>query len=572
MALKALAFFNERNKRRSGLWLGASLSLGLAFGAATAIYSVVDTLFLKPLPYPNPDQLVYVERQQGPERIGPPVSPPAYFDLVRDQRVFSDLAASTVESGIVLTQGANQSADRQLLARVSGNYFRTFGIEPVLGRLLVPRDDAADAPPVVVLSEAYWRSRFASSPAVIGQEIRVNGIARTVVGVWPANVRLPARPQLAETLALNPSDTRRGNNYLNLVARLAPGQTLDAAQAQMKQLAQGLAAEFPANHAELDFRVRSVIESETEGARPVVALLLTAIGLLTLVGCASLANLLLADVVSRRRELATRSALGASPWGLAGQLLRESALLTAGGVALGIPIAWLALRWLITEAPTWMPRLDQLRLSPFAIGVAIATAAVVALLCSLLPARLAASARFGSALRSSGRRAGTDAGELRLRRGLVVVQIGLSLALSIGAALLGESLRKISRIDPGFDPKGLASMAITLPPEFLPEGSDAENDRARTARGMAFFERVEREVEALPQVESAGFVFRLPMVDGTGVNGDFSIVGDAPPEQGKAPLVESRASRNSVASPALARISSAASGFRFCGMIELPVE
>ncbi len=331
----AVELIKARNKRRAGLMLGAALSLGLAFGAATAIYSIVDTLFLKPLPNPHPEQLVQVLREQGPERIGPPVSGPAYFDLVREQRVFSDLAASTVESGIVLPPGSGGEADRQLLARVSGNYFRTLGIEPLLGRLLGPSDDRTEASPVTVIAESYWRSRFGASPAVVGQQLRINGELRTIVGVWPAAFRLPARSQLAQPLALAGDGGRRGNNSLNLVARLASGTSAEQAQAQMHQLAGRLAAQYPENHAELDLRVRSLVEAETAGARPVVGLLFTAIGLLTLVGCASLANLVLADVVSRRRELATRSALGAAPWRLARQLLGETALLATAAIAIG---------------------------------------------------------------------------------------------------------------------------------------------------------------------------------------------------------------------------------------------
>jgi predicted permease len=524
--------------RRAGLLIGAVLSLGFAMGAAVAVYSVIDAVLLRPLPYPHQEELMRISREQGPQRIGPPVSGPAYLDLARAQKVFAQFVALSNLSFVV---GAAGGAERENGVRVSGQYFDMMGLPTALGRAIAPSDDNPAAQRVAVLSHAYWREHFASDPGVLGRAMTLNGEAYTVIGVADAKLNFPGQAGIAVPLRLEGEGGNRGNNMLILRGRLAPGVSMAQAQEQMSALAQRLAQAHPDNHAELDLRVQSVVSALRDPARDVLNVIGAAIALLILVGCASLANLLLADVLARRREFATRGALGATPGTLVRDYLIEAAGLVGIATVLGLAFGALALQWLLAQAPVWIPRVEDVRLSWTAVAAVVVTALLVSAICGLAPARQAARVDAGDALRGGARSGATDTARGNVRRVLVAAQIGLCLVLLIGAGLLGESLRRLLREDPGFPVEGLVTAAVTLAPDMLPSGADAERDRQAQQRAAAFMRRAVERIEALPGVAHAAFAMRMPFVDGAGFNGDFYVQGDAEPASGTAPLVEYQA-------------------------------
>lgn len=521
-------------RRRLGLWLGAVLSLSLALGGALAVFAIIDGTLLHPLPYPEQERIVRVLREQGPERIGPPVSGPAFLDLAREQDVFSAFAASSTGSMVM----AGDSAARVAAAQVSAQWFDTIGLGPLAGRLLGAHDFDPGAGDVAVLSHAAWRDRFGADPGVVGRRVQLDGRSHEIVGVAPEVLLLPGRAELAVPLRLPADGGSRGNNGLILTARLAPGVALDAAQARLDALAAGLARSHPDNHAELRLRAVRLGELLTEDTASVVGLLCAAIGLLLLVGAASLANLVLADAHARRREFATRLALGAARRRLAGQLLREATAQVAVAAVVGCVLGWSALRLLLGSDPDWIARPEGVGIGTLPLLTVGALALLLAAGSAWLAARHLLRESGADGLRLNVRALTLDRGRRRLRRGLVVAQIALSLALLVGAGLLTESLRRVLAEDPGFEPAKLWAGHLSLPPEMLQQGGDAADDAARMARAQAFIARAEAAVRALPGVTEAGFAFRAPIVDGPGSNGDLAIEGDPAPAAGRAPLVE----------------------------------
>lgn len=519
-------------RRRLTLWGGAVLSLSLAFGGAIALFAIIDGALLNPLPYPEQERIVRVLREQGPERIGPPVSGPAFLDLAREQDVFSAFAATTVGSQVATGEGA---AERLLAAQLSLQWFDVMRMPPQLGRYFAPRDFEGGAEPVVVLSHARWRDRHGADPAVLGQRIALDGRSHVIVGVAPEDLLLPGRSAVAVPLVLPPGGGLRGSNGLMLTARLADGVSLSRAQSRLDALAQGLASAFPENHAELRLRARPLGELLAEGAAEVVRLLGAAIALLLAVGAASLANLVLADAHARRREFGVRIALGAPRRRLLAQLLRESIGLVLAAAAIGGLLAAAALAWLRATDPDWLARPEGIVLGPLPLA---ATAALALLLGACTAAIAARAVLRVDGVRLNTRSTTLDRGRQRVRRGLVVVQIALSLALLVGAGLLTESLRRVLSEDPGFAAAGLWTGQLALSPEMMQQGGDAAGDAERIARAQAFVAQVEAAVRGLPGVVDAGFVTRRPIADGPGYNGDQRIVGDPPSPHGRAPLVE----------------------------------
>jgi predicted permease len=522
-------------RRRLGLWLGAVLSLSLALGGALAVFAIIDGTLLHPLPYPEQDRIVRVLREQGPERIGPPVSGPAFLDLSRGQDVFSAFAASSASS-MVMTGEAG--ASRIAAAQLSAQWFDTVGLAALEGRLIGAVDFGAGAGDVVVLSHRAWRDQFGADPGVVGRSVLLDGRRHEIVGVAPEALLLPGRSDVAVPLRLDADGGSRGNNWLILTARLAPGVELGKAQARLDALAAELARTHPDNHAELRLRAVRLGELLTEDTATVVELLVAAIALLLLVGAASLANLVLADAHARRREFATRLALGAARRRLLAQLLRETTTQVAVATAVGVVLGWVALKLLLGSDPDWIALPERVSIGVLSLAAVVVLSLLLAVGAAWLAARHLLRESGADGLRLNVRAQTLDRGRQRLRRGLVVAQIALSLALLVGAGLLTESLRRVLAEDPGFDPAGLWTGHLSLPPEMLQQGGEAADDAARLARAQAFLARAEAAVRGLPGVVDAGFAFRTPIVDGPGSNGDLVIEGDPAPPAGRAPLVE----------------------------------
>ncbi len=517
--------------RRIGLYAGAILSLGLAMGAALVVLAAVDALIWRPLPYPDQDRIVRIAREQGPERIGPPVSAPAFADLREQQQSFEAFAAVTSQS--VIVTGAER-ADRVLGAVVSGQYFDIFAMPMQKGRAISTSDEDAQAPAVAVISHAYWRDHYASSD-VLGKNIVIEGVAHTIVGVAAQKLRLPDDAAIVRPLKNN-DDTARGNNYLMLIGKLKKDRSIASAQAEFTALGANLAQRFPENHAQLNFSIKTLKALATQRWEGPFKLLAAAILLLLLVGSASFVNLLLADHAARQREFATRLALGSSAARMGFVALRESLLLVGLATGTGFAIGALVL----PNLPQWLLDGRELQLWPMPISLVSGIALSLAVITAAIVGRATWRAVAHQSLAGVHRGTSLHRRAQHLRRALVVVQIALSLVLLCGAGLMTESMRRLLSVDLGFHTDQLVAMRIVLPAETLqpPPAPDGVYPGAGPA-GQLLLD-IERQLASQPDFEAVGIVSRAPVVDGAGVNSAFNIEGEPLAPDGAEPLVEFR--------------------------------
>ena len=508
-----------------GFTLAAVATLALGIGANTAIFSLIKTVMLEPLPYSDPDRLVMVwnATAQG-ERTW--LSIREIINYRDDGQSFAQLATYT-ETNANLTGG--QEPERVRAAAVSANLFDTLGVSALLGRGFISGDDAPGADPTVVLGHGLWHRRFGGAPDIVGRTIQVNGRARTVVGVMPPSVRLPLDYRADRSSELwfpvvidraNPGQW--GDRSYFGVGRLAPGVQPATASSELKVISdRWIRAGFVKDNGDGAF-ARSAIPMQDfivgDVRRPLL-ILLGAVGVVLLVACANVVNLLLARADARRREVAVRSALGARRSDLVGQFLTESVVLFALGGMAGLGLAVAALRVLATLRPAGLPRVEQAALDPtalvFTAGLSIATG----ILFGLVPALQLSRQGVSAVLNESGR--GGAPGKVRLvvRRGLVVTQLAFSVVLVIGAGLLLRSLIELNRIDLGFDPNGVLTAQLQLPPSDYPDGS----------RVVDFYRQLTERLEAVPGVTAAGGVRVLPLAR---TIGDWSITIEGRPLAG----------------------------------------
>jgi putative ABC transport system permease protein len=530
--------YGFRSLRRAPAFsIVAIITLGLGIGANTAIFSAVNAVLLRPLPYPKPERLVHAFRMQPPIVRGP-VARPAYFDFRDKQDTFDDLAASTGET-YNLT-GVDE-AERLSGAQVTGNFFSIFGVVPQQGRFLIPSDDEPGAARVAVISSALWGRRFGSDPEVVGKTISLNGDAYAVVGVAPSEFQYPARAEVWTVAKLAESKRGRGNNYLLMIGRLKDGVSRERAQAQMNQIAGALAEQYPDNHKNLTISVVPLLEDQVRNIRGVLWVLLGAVGLVLVIACANVANLLLSRAAARQREFAVRTALGARRWRCARQLLTESVLLAGAGGALAVVLAFWGIDLLVAIAPAGLPRVKQITLDSRVLIFASLVSLATGLAFGLAPVWQWARSNLNDALKEGSRGAIGSPGRSLLRRGLVAGEIALSLVLLISAGLFIGSIRQLTRVSPGFETNNLlvADIAYSRRPESAYQSGEA-GDRQIIEEHARFLRDVEQDVAALPGVQSAGAIDALPVYGGNSINGDFSVDGRPKPEPGEYPVAEFR--------------------------------
>ncbi len=506
--------FGFRMIRKSpGFATVAILTLALGIGANTAIFSFVDAVLLKPLPYPHPEQLVQIwEKPPGYDRNG--VSTMNFLDWKNQNTVFSAVAAET--GGSVTLSGTGEPVQLRG-SRVSAPYFQIFGIQPALGRTFAPDEDQLGKEQVVVLSHRIWQTRFGSDPALLGRHILLDGRPYTVIGVLPAGSRFDRTYQdVWIPLAFAPQDMTRDFHWMMVWGRLKPNVTLAAAQQQMRGIGARIAAAYPASNKGWSVTVdRFQDHAVDEHLRSSLWVLLAAVGAVLLIGCVNLANLLLVRASSREREVAIRTAVGAKSSQLLRQFLTESLLLAGIGGIAGLIVALAVLHLLkISLPPFYLPpdaviSLD-LRTLLFT-GVLILATGV---LFGIAPALQAARVDPGGALKEGGRSATSGAGGRRLRGVLIVSEVALAFILLSGAGLLIRSFYQLQQVDPGFNSTNVITMGLPMDDKQFPTGPLIDG----------YYRQIVDAIQAVPGVRDAAAASALPM-GGWGYGMPFQIAG-----------------------------------------------
>ena len=492
--------------RQPGFALVAMVMLALGIGATTSIFSVLNTVALRPLPLPDPAQVVMVsEGWSG--RAGGDVSIGNYEDFSRGQHTFASLGAHYGENYIL---GGTDRPERLVGARVTASYFRVMGVAPLHGRVFGEDEDSPGQPRTVVLSHRLWERRYGADPNVVGQTVILSAVPHAVLGVMPREFDLMGEAdELWTPAAFTPVQlAEHDGHFLTVYGRLRPGVMPDQAAADLAPIAARLREAFPDENHSLRAFVVPLLEGIVGEARGRLLVLFGAVSLVLLIGCVNVANLLLARGASRTRELAVRAALGAGHGRIVRQLFAENLVLAIGAAGLGIVLALVGVRLIAAAAPDNVPRLDQLRLDWVGVGFALIAALLSALVFGLLPAIRTARADLFGVLREGSRGASGRSHDW-LKRGLVATEVGLAMLLLVGAGLLIRTAIHLGRIDPGFDPTGVLSARVSLPRVGY------ENP----ARVTATFTRMAEELSRRPGVVSAALVSQVPMGPGGGSNG-----------------------------------------------------
>ena len=511
----------------------AVIALGLGIGANTAIFSVVNSVLLRPLPYTDPDRLVHVHRMQPPIERGP-ISRPDFFEWRDKQEVFSSIGAYHFRT---LNLSGSDQAERLIGASVTGNFFSLLDVPTAAGRFFGPSDDQPGASPVVVISFGLWQRRFGGQPGLIGQSITLDGTSYSVIGVAPASFQFPRRVDLWKPAILDEQKSQRGSNYLKVIARLKNGVSEQHAQAQMNQIASALAQQYPDSDANLTVMIVPLLEEQVRNLRGVLLIMLGAVSFVLLIACANVANLSLARAATRTREFAIRTALGASRMRIIRQLLTESLLLALAGGALGVLLAMLGVRLLVTLAPTGLPRINEVGIDGWVLGFTFTVSLLTGLVFGLAPALQVSKPDLNESLKE-GSRGSSEGQQTLLRRGLVVVEIALSLVLLVSAALLIGSIKRLTEVSPGFDPTKSLAAEISFPYTTAATGDGAQAAAARQA--SSFLAEARSKLGALPGVEAVGAINDLPITGRSSINGGFSVEGKPPFNPGEAPVAEFR--------------------------------
>jgi predicted permease len=481
-------------------------TIALGVGANAAIFSVVRGILLRPLAYPEPDRVVAFGHK-APYWL---VSAPEFFDYKRELRSFESLAAFIRNEGNLATA---DEPERIAVAGVSPEFFRVLGLKPAVGRTFAPDEDRVTPATVVVMSYSLWQRRFGGDPAIVGGTIRFNGTPRTVVGIMPPHVDYPsARTDLWLPLGRFKPDSLgdRSNHYLFMVGRLKPGVTVERALGEAATLSTRMMRDNENRYdpkAPLVPDIARVSDTLVGPARPYLWTLFGAVGFILLIVCANVANLLLARGEGRRKEMAVRTALGASRRRLLVQLMTESVVFAAVGGALGMCLAWAGTRSLVALAPPSLPRRDLVGLDWAVVCYALLTSLGAGLLFGLMPA-VRASRQAPAEMLKEGGRSPHQSGSQRMRRVLVVAEVALAVMLLCGAGMLLRSLVNLQSVGLGFDPTSVLTAKVS------PSAADYSTERA-----VVFYSQLLGRVRAIPGVQSAGAAGWLPVVDAGGLWG-----------------------------------------------------
>ena len=510
--------------KQPGFTLIAVLTLALGIGANTAIFSVVNAVLLRPLPYAEPERLVWLW-DTLPQLPTAPTSLPEFLDWKGQNQSFEHLAA--FQSGNMFIDAGDGTRDTPV-GIVTPETFALFRVSPILGRTFTDEETLPGRFRVAVLGHAMWQSRFGSDPNVLGRTIDLNGAPYTIIGVMPEGFSFPDQAELWRPLPINPNNLDRGPHYLRIVGRLKPDVTLEQAQAEMSALAARLSAQHPEKNAGHGVKIELLRDVVVGDIGPALFILLGAVGFVLLIACANVANLLLARVGARQKEIAVRTALGASRLRIVRQLFTESMMLSVGGGAAGLLIAVWGVNWLVSLGPDIIPRVHEITVDPRVVGFTFLISAATSLLFGLAPALQASRPDLTDALKEGGRSSAGPARN-RLRSVLVISEVALSLVLLIGAGLMIRSFAKLSQVDPGFNPDEVLTIGVSLLRNKYPEEE----------RVASFYSQLLERAAATPGVVSAGAISELPL-SGSNTSDSFTIEGRPPVAKQEEPSTEYR--------------------------------
>ena len=484
--------------KNPGFTAVALLALALGIGANTAIFSVVNGVLLRPLPYPEPERLMMLyERTKDSGRNS--VAYPNYLDWRREQRSFKDIAAFRGDDLNFTGSGQPEHLKGEY---VSANLFPVLGVNPILGRNFLPQEDREGAAGAVMLSYGLWKRRFGGDPAILGKAITLNAMSCTVVGVLPADFRFREEGALYVPLEQWNSVELRNREVhagLSVVGRLKPGVTLVTAQAEMAFLGKALAQQYPKANAGHGITVVEMKRDEVGSIRPTLLLLLGAVGFVLIIACANVANLLLARSTARGREFAIRAALGADRKRVIRQLLTESVLLALGASVLGLLLAYAGTRLVLAAAPGALPRAQEIGLDPYVLLFTLGISILTGIVFGLAPAFHSSNVHPQESLKEGTR--GSGGGRHRAEGVFVVVEVGLAVVLLTGAGLMMQSIWRLWQVDPKFNPHNVLTAEVALSPRVM---------ASPAAIRLAYQQLLDR-VAGIPGVQSAAISQIVPL-------------------------------------------------------------
>lgn len=488
--------------KRPGFTAIALIALALGIGANTAIFSLVNAVVLQPLPYAEPDRLVWVWGNIRNAGNRASVSPPDFLEYRSQNKMFEQFAASTsLPAAVNLTGGGEP--ERLSASVVTGNYFQTLGVAPVLGRGFSLDNEKPGNDQVTILSHALWERRFGGNPGIVDQQIVLDGKNFEVIGVMPKDIVVPQRAELWVPMNFDadPEMKMRQAHFLRPIARLKPGVPLDQAQADTDTIAAQLEQQFPDTNTGWSLRLESLHERLVGSSRTTVFILFGAVGFVLLIACANVANLLLVRAAARQKEVALRTALGASRWRIVRQLMTESFLLAVCGGALGALIAVWGIDLLVKLTADSLPATVNVKIDSTVLAFTLLISLVTGLLFGILPALRTVKPNLSDSLKEGGRTSGEGAQRNRTRSLLVVFESAVAVVLLVGAGLLIRSFIALQNTNPGFDAENVLTMRVDLGRTKYDTPEKASN----------FFQQLEQRLTGLPGVETAGLVTELPL-------------------------------------------------------------
>ena len=523
--LQDLRYGARMLRKNPGFTLIAVITLALGIGANTAIFSVVNAVLLRPLPYDEADRLVYLT-EGHPKYDAMSISYPDFTDWRAQNHVFENIGVVNYRDYNLTGRG---EPERLRAGQASADLFSALRVQAALGRLFTNEEDKVGTAAVVVLSHQLWQRRFGGDPLILNQSLTLNDRAYTVIGVMPRGFSFSRRTelwvpigQLSDQPSLKPRDNHPG---LRGVARLKAGVTLEQARAELDAIAAQLEQQYPDSNKNVGARIIPLLENYVSDVRRALLVLLGAVGLVLLIACANVANLMLARAASRQREMAVRVALGASRWRVMRQLLSESLVLAVAGGGLGLLIAQWGVELILAFSADSIPRTSEIGLDIRVLAFTIAVSMLTGIVFGLAPALQASRTDVNEALKETAR--SVTGGRHRLRQALVVAEVSLTLVLLIGAGLLIRSFYRLQQVNPGFVEEHALSFRVQLPVQKYPGEQQWLN----------FYQQAIEKLRALPGVNEVTLTSRVPMDENDWQSG-FRVVGEPPPAPGQGPSME----------------------------------